>query len=335
MSKPGLVLNPRGKKEHSQLSVQTVSSQDTALVSGPTPVGKRYRDRSVDTNLSSLNLALKQPGRCARVCENGGSVSVPVSVHDIHGSFQRVGMENGEDGSKDFDIVALHALLGLENGRSDPVTIGVSIDLDTSTVENDFTTLFLARSNQGFNLLESSRGNDGSEVGSLFEPVADLERLGPFQQLGKPFLGSSDGDQGTERHASLTGSTKRSSGNGIEGMVLVGIWHENRMVLGTQVGLDSLSIGTCSVVNVLSCSVATDKADRLDSGVVTERIDGIGTTVGNRQDTLGDTGTFGEFDEDTGGSGVTFTGLDDERVSGTNGNGDRPEGNHGGEVEAV
>lgn len=86
-------------------------------------------------------------------------------------------------------------------------------------------------------------------------------------------MGRTDG----ESHAALSSSSKRSTNNGVERKVLVGVRHQDTVVcsarisfsssglysieltLGSQVGLHSLSIRSGSVVDVLSGPVGSDE----------------------------------------------------------------------------
>jgi hypothetical protein len=56
-------------------------------------------------------------------------------------------------------LVTLHALLGFEHGRTDPVALGIPIDLVTTTIQQDLAALFLARRDQTFDLF-LGRGRD-------------------------------------------------------------------------------------------------------------------------------------------------------------------------------
>ncbi len=76
-----------------------------------------------------------------------------------------------------------------------------------------------------------------SQVCLLGKTVAHLQRLGLFDDVSYPFFGVSYSDQDAECHTSLTGSTESSACDSVECRLLAGIWHEDGVVLGSQIGL--------------------------------------------------------------------------------------------------
>ena len=83
----------------------------------------------------------------------------------------------------------------------------------------------------------------------------------------------------------------------VEGGVLVGIWHDDTVVLGAHVRLDALAIlAGGAAVDVLSGAVATDEGDGLDVLVVTDKVDAIVGAVNNVQATSWKTGLQHELD---------------------------------------
>lgn len=80
-----------------------MSTQNAPLVPTPTEHGEWNRNRHVDPDLSSLDGTFKHPGCGSRICEDGRTVTVVVSVDEFDGGFERVDVDDGEDGSEDFD----------------------------------------------------------------------------------------------------------------------------------------------------------------------------------------------------------------------------------------
>ena len=163
----------RPKRLDSQFPIQTMSTQHAPLVPTPTEHGKWNRNRHVDPNLSRLNRTFKHPGRSTRVCKDGRTVSVIVSVDEFDGGFERVDVDDGEDGSEDFNAgyvgvkgdhevsalfmsspaaqdrsdpdsrMTIHPLLRLQNRRSYPIPIRVTRDFDPTSIQEDLSALFL------------------------------------------------------------------------------------------------------------------------------------------------------------------------------------------------
>lgn len=169
-------------RQHLQLSIQTMPTQHAPLVPAPTEHRKRDRNGHVDPDLTGLDGPFKHPGRGSRVGEDRGTVAVHVSVDEFDGFLKRFGVEDREHWAKDLgsrgdavvngqlgqlidtwrlkhSLVTLHALLGFEYGRPDPVALGIPIHLVATTIQQDLAALFLARRNQAFDLF-LGRGRD-------------------------------------------------------------------------------------------------------------------------------------------------------------------------------
>lgn len=212
------------------------------------------------------------------------------------------------------------------------VAVGVLLWLVASAVEEDGRTLFFGAGDQVFDALLAFGADDGAEVSAFFEASVDVQGLGPFGHLGEPVLSLADHDDRTEGHAALAGSTEGRSDEGVQGLVLVAVWDYGGMVLGAQIGLDTLAVGRAAGVDVLSGAVAADEADGLDGGFVEDEIDCLGGAVDNVDDTGGEACFPGQLGQDHCSSGVPLRWLEDETVARHGSDGDAPQGNHCGEV---
>ena len=101
--------------------------------------------------------------------------------------------------------------------------------------------------------------------------------------------GGSDENGNRQGHTSLTSSTERCASNSVECEVLVGVGHDDCVVLGTKIGLHSLAEGGCPVVDVFTSLVATDKRDGFDVGVVADPVDRRSCTVYDVENSWGQT----------------------------------------------
>ena len=70
-------------------------------------------------------------------------------------------------------------------------------------------------------------------------------------------LGISNHDGGGESHASLSGGAESGSDQLVDGVFLVGVGHDDAVVLGTHVALDTLAVGGTAVENVVPGFVST------------------------------------------------------------------------------
>lgn len=176
------------------------------------------------------------------------------------------------------------------------------------------------------------RANDRAKISTRLKSAIDLKLLCALCKLGKPLLGLADHHQCTQSHTSLTSGSKSGAGNGVQGMVLVAVGENGGVVLGSQVGLYTLTVGAAAGVDVFAGFVATDERDGLDSGLVKDEVHGLVGAVNDVDHTGWETGFTGKLGQDHSGTGVAFRGFDDNGVSGDGGNGDTPEGDHSWEV---
>lgn len=102
------------------------------------------------------------------------------------------------------------------------------------------------------------------------------------------------------------------------------------LTLGSKVRLDSLSVCTSAVVDVLACDVAADERDGLDSRFVADEVDRVDTSMDDVEDTLWQTGTLAELSDDTRCTWIPLGWLQHEGVAGRNGHWYGPQWNHRG-----
>lgn len=160
---------------------------------------------NVDTNLTSLYAPLELAGSSSRLSENGGAVAVLVSVDECDGVVERLGFDDGQAWSKDLlpvcaescwvsirghgwigrkshPLVAVHISGCLQDRRADPVALRVAFDFRVSTVEQDSTTLLLARGDETFDPLLCLRRDDrAAGRDEVYNRMAPRQSPGSFQ----------------------------------------------------------------------------------------------------------------------------------------------------------
>jgi len=161
----------------------------------------------------------------------------------------------------------------------------------------------------------------------------DLELLGESDEIWDPLLGLANEDSSRESHAALTSSTESSTNQLVESGGLVGIWHDDTVVLSRHVRLDTLAILGTAVVDVAASLVRTDEGDGLDVVVVAQEVDGVDGTVNDVDNTIWKTGILGQLDEHHGSSWIALRWLQEHGVTGGNSHWEHPEWDHGWEVE--
>ncbi len=339
----GLVLElPRGRdgldlsvEVDTLLAVEVLGTTERATRAGEGEHGEGDGDGEVDTNLAGINLVLELAGGSTRASEDGSTVAPRIGVGHGNGIIEGLGLEADEDRSEDLLLVASHVGLDVgDNGGVNPVaTLIASRGGRVAAVDEDGGTLLLSRVDDVEDALVGLARDDGAEVGGGEVAGAALELAGTLSELREPSLGLTDEDSGGESHAALTGSTEGSTSELVEGGLLVGVRHDSAMVLGSHVGLDTLvGLGSAGV-DVLTGSVGADEGDTADARLVADVVDAVVGTVDHVEHTVGETSLLGEAGQNEGSRRSLLRGLEDHGVTNSGGNGEHPEGNHGGEVE--
>lgn len=326
-----------------QLSVEvdsraSVESAGTAtgnrlLVTGEREHGQRDGDGHIDTNLSGLNVATEGLGRRSRLGEDGDSVTVLVLVNQLNGVINGLDVQANQDGTEDLLRVAGHfgGDVG-DDGGTDKVAVGVLLVLVVAAVKEDGSSLLLGSVNDAQDALLALRRDDGSKIGTLLKSTTDLELLSALGNFRQPLLGLANHDKSAQSHASLASSAKSSTDDAVDEVVLVAVGKDGGVVLGAQVGLDTLAIGRTASEDVFTGLVSTDERDGLDGGLVQDEVDSAVSSVDDVDDTLGEASLLNKLSEDDGSARVTLGRLEDQGVTSNGSNGNTPERNHSREV---
>ena len=212
------------------------------------------------------------------------------------------------------------------------VAVGVLLRLVAPSIQKDLCALLLCTGNQIFDALLALGADNRAEIGSLFKSAVDIQCLGTLGDLRKPFLGLANHDHSAQGHAALASSAKSRSHDSVQGVVLVAVGKDSGMVLGSQIGLDTLAIGRTTSVDVLTSTVATDKADRLDGRFIDDEVNSLCGTVDDVDDTGGEASFLSQLRQDHGSARVALRRLKDQTITSDGSNGDAPKRNHCGEV---
>jgi hypothetical protein len=131
----------------------------------------------------------------------------------------------------------------------------------------------------------------------------------------------------------FTGAAEGAGGEGGNGLVEVGIRHDDEMVFGAAGSLDALAVARAGFVDVFGDCCGADEGDGLDEGMGEESVDAFLITVDDVEDTVGDAGFDEKLAEQVGAEGDFLAGFEDERVAADQGDGEHPQGDHHGEIE--
>ncbi|MPM75276.1 hypothetical protein SDC9_122268 [bioreactor metagenome] len=294
----------------------------------------RHRDWHVDADLANVDVFLELAGRCAGLREDGGAVAVRVGVDEFDGFVDVCSFGDAQHRAEDFLVIDAHAGLDArEDRRADEVALFIAGHIGLAAVEFQLGAVGNAALDEAFHARQGRAGDHRTHVGSLFGTTGHLERLGLFDQLWNPIAGLAHQHHHRQRHAALTGRAKRCACQGVQSLVLVGVGHDDGVVLGAHHALHALAVQAGAVVDVRAYLGGAHKADGLDVGVIADRVHCIFTTVDHVQHASGDTGLQCQFTQTHGDHRVLLGGLEHESIAGGNRHREHPQRNHRGEVE--
>eukprot|EP01084_Bolivina_argentea_P175387 303733_1 len=232
-----------GVEVHTLLAVEVDVTTDGATAAGEAEEGQRHGDGHVDADLTAVHLVLELAGRSTGGSEDGGAVTVGVGVDHGDGIIQVLRPGNAQGRGEDLLLVAVHVGLHVVNdGGAEPVALGVALDGLVGAVQDQGGTLGLGTLDDGTGTLLGGLGDHGTEVLVVLAGAA-LQLLGTLLELGDPVGGLSDEDGLAQGHAALAAGTHGGANEAVQGVLLISIGHDDTVVLGTHVGLDTLAVG--------------------------------------------------------------------------------------------
>ena len=146
----------------------------------------------------------------------------------------------------------------VNNGWSKEVSIRVSWHLDSTTVEQDFRSISFRVLDDSVSSFQSISSAKGNEIGVFFS-VSDSKLLGSLNDLWNPVLCFTNHDGNSLGHASLSGGSEAGTDHSVDGIVLIGVGHNNSVVLSSHVRLNSATSLRSSLIDVLSSSISSNE----------------------------------------------------------------------------
>jgi len=323
---------PLGVELDGTLSVEVGGSPHGALVSSEGEHWEWNWDWEVDSNLSSLDLVLELSSVGSASCENSNTISILVSVDDLDGFVNVSGSVDHHNWGKDFFVVAWHTSSNLINdGWSKPVTVWISVDLVSSSIEQQFSSLG-SRLNKFLSSFQCSSGLHWADIVVLLS-WSNSQFLGLLNDLWDPLLSLSNKNGDRDGHASLSSRSEAGTNQGVDGIFFLGVWHDDGVVLGSHVDLGSLSVLGGKSVDVLSSLVSSDEGDGSDVFVSTDVVHSWLSSVDDVDNSIRNSSFLKQVNHEFSGSWDLFRWLKDVSVSAGNGQWEHPEWDHSWEVE--
>ena len=164
---------------------------------------------------------------------------------------------------------------------------------------------------------------------------ADLQRFDARDQPAHQFVGRllADRHRDRDRHAALARRAVAGADQRVDRLVHVGVGHDHHVVLGAGETLHALAARRAARIDVMRDRRRADEADRLDVGIVEDRVDRFLVAV----DDVENAGRAARLDEEFGQAhrhaGVALGRLEDEGVAAGDRRRELPQRDHRGEVE--
>ena len=129
-------------------------------------------------------------------------------------------------------------------------------------------------------------GDQRAEIGRRVGRRTDLQALDARDQLVHQPVGRvlADRHGDRDRHAALAGRAVAGADQRIDGLVHVGVGHDDHVVLGAAEALRALAVRRRPRIDVLRDRRGADEADRLDVGIVEDRVDHFLVAVDDVED---------------------------------------------------
>jgi len=208
---------PGGVEVDGSLTVEVAGSPHGGLVSSEGEHRKWDGKREVKTDLSGFNLSLEL-SHLVTVCGKASDTVTPgVLVNEFDSFFESVLADNAHDRSENFFIITGHALIAsINDGGSNPVTIGVALNSGVTSIKEERGVL-LTIGNESLNVSKKSLVVGGTDV-VVFVSRSN-GKLGSFlDKVRYQFIGISDKNYNRDSHASLTSRSEASTSDGVDGI---------------------------------------------------------------------------------------------------------------------
>ena len=299
-------------------------------------VGHRHRDRHVDADHADLDGIGEGAGGITVAGEYRGAIAVFMVVDHLDGVVEGAGANDRKNRSEDFFLVDGHVGGDAVKQRAaDKIAVLIALQREAAAVDNQLGAFADALVDVTQHLFLVHLGDHGTHLGGIVGGRADLQRLDAgleffHQRIGGLFA---HGDRDRDCHAALAGGAIARAHQRVGCLVHVGVGHDHHVVLGAAQGLHALAVGGAARIDIFGDRGGADKADRLDVGMVEQRVDGELVAVDDVEHAFGETGFLEQFPGQHRCGRIALGGLQDKGVSAGNGDGVHPHRHHGREVE--
>jgi hypothetical protein len=224
-------------------------------------------DADVDADHAGVEILFELAGGVAALGEDGGAVAVGAIAAYLQGGFEAVGADDGEDGAEDFFGGDTHGGFdAIDHAGAKEEAVGGGV---LAAIQSDRGAFFGADVEIAGDTVAMSGGDERAHVYfGLSVGCADFHFGSFVDEAGNEFItDGADGEGDGTGHAALTGAAIGAGGERGDGLVEIGIGHDDQMILSAAGGLDALAVAGAGFVNVFGDCSRTNERDRLDCGM--------------------------------------------------------------------
>ncbi|CQA10038.1 Uncharacterised protein [Mycobacteroides abscessus] len=174
----------------------------------------------------------------------------------------------------------------VEKRCTDEESVLMAVDGEVTAVENQLGTFGDPDVDVVTHALEGIGADQWSEVGAGIQRWPDHELAGTLGQSVDEALrgGLTHRDRDRDRHAALAGRAVSGTDQRVDGLVDIGVRHDDHVVLGAAKALGAFTIGGGGLVDVLRNGGRSDESDRGDTRIVQQCVHGGLVPVDNVED---------------------------------------------------
>ncbi len=289
-------------------------------------------DTDVDSDVTGGGFVTEAAGGDSAGGEDTSGVAVGASGDHGDGFVKIAGADEREHRAEDFGAAEFAIEGGIieDGGIEEVATAGIG----GASVEDCDCAFGDTAIDTGFDAGFALGGDDGPHLGGGVEAGSGLDGGGGLGDgVAERDVGIADGDGHGDGETALAGATESAVADDFGGHGEVGIRHDDNVVFGATLALNTFSIGGGASVDGARGGCGSNETDGADVGVIDDGIGDVTSAVDEVADAGRESGLVDEFEDPLHGEWDAFARFDDEGVAASDGVGEEPERDHAGEVE--
>ena len=299
-------------------------------------IGDRHRDRHIHADHADIDRGREIARRITVTGEDGGAVAIFMVHHQL--ARLVIALRTQHRKHRPENLVAIDRHVGghpVEKRAADEEAVLVALQLQPAAVDDHIGAVFLALVNIALDPRLGFGGDHRTHLDARLVILADLQRAHLRRQLLDEPVGGvvTHGQNGRDRHAALAGRAIGRAHGGIDGLVHIGVGHDDHVVLRAAQRLHALAVGAAARIDVFADGGGADKADGGHIGMVEDRVDGFLVAMHDIETAFGKPSLGQHPRQHHRRAGVALRRLEDEGVAAGQRHREHPHRHHRREVE--